>query len=85
MRKKIGFLKSATAAVDGYYSKKGEKLVAGRLTQEQVNEFNGKKKKVKAEAAPKKVVAPTVAEVEVATEVAAAEVFASIAETEKTD
>ena len=91
MRKKIGFLKSATAAADGYYSKKGEKLVSGRLTKAEVEEFNGKKKKipVAAVAAAKKVAAkveaPTIVEVEAVVEQAAAEVFASIAETEKTE
>lgn len=41
MRKKIGFLKNAIAKANGYYSKSGEKLVSAKLTQSEMDEFNG--------------------------------------------
>lgn len=56
MRKKIGFLKKATAHTDGYYSRSGERLVSARLTTAEVEAFNGVPKKKKAVTAPKKVV-----------------------------
>ena len=53
MRQKIGFLKKATAKIDGYYSHKGERLVSARLTPEEVAAFNGEGKKKAAAKAPK--------------------------------
>lgn len=45
------WLKDAVAKLDGYYSKKGEKLKAQKLTQEQVDAWNGVVAKVEEAAA----------------------------------
>jgi hypothetical protein len=50
MRKRIGFLKNAIASTTGYFSPSGEKLVSARLTQEQADAFNGKKKSKKTQS-----------------------------------
>jgi hypothetical protein len=52
MAVKAGWLKDSIAKADGYYSQKGEKLKAARLTEAQIAEWNGVAKK-KAAPAPK--------------------------------
>ena len=50
---KPGWLKDSVAKVDGYYSPKGELLKSSKLNQEQVDAWNGvKKKKRKAKKKP---------------------------------
>ena len=60
--KKPSYLKDAIAKLDGYYTARGEKLKNVKLSQEQVDEWNGVAKK--AAPAPAPVVEEVVVEEE---------------------
>jgi len=49
---KSGWLKDAIAKENGYFSPKGEKLKGGRLTPEQIAEWNGTEAPVVEEQEP---------------------------------
>ena len=77
---KPGWLKDSVAKVDGYYSPKGELLKSSKLSQEQVDAWNGvKKKKRKAKKKPaveqiEQVIEESVEEAPVAPSVSVTEV-----------
>jgi len=49
---KVGWLKNSIAKPDGLYSPKGEKLKGHNMTQAEMDEWNGVKKKKAAKAQP---------------------------------